>query len=182
MEKEKSLKEVFDEEMRKFMDFVEGMKKSMGLPMFPDMKTGVAQYLDQREIRLKYIISIEKCREFFNKLIDGKVMATRCNKCGEIYFPPQYSCPGCRVDDLGWIELSREGVLLTYTQINIKPYSFSHYDDYIVGICRLPEGVNITAWIRERDPRSLRIGMRMRLEVTKRMPEGYYTYEWVPIK
>jgi len=105
-----------------------------------------------------------------------------CKKCGTIYFPPQLDCPKCRSSDMEWIELSGEGELLTFTQINVKPYSFSHYPDYIVGIARLKEGINVTAWVAESDPKKLKPGVKVKLQVTKRQPENYLTYEIVPIE
>ena len=178
----KTQKELTDEEMKKFMDFVESMKKSLGLPMVPDIKTGVALWVDQRELNVRFVIGVERLKPFFNGLAEGKILATKCKSCGEIYFPPQVDCPKCRKSDVEWIELSKEGTLVTYTQINVKPYSFSHHDDYIVGIGKLPEGVNVTAWVRESDPKKLKVGMKIRLEVVKREPEGYYVYEWVPVE
>lgn len=178
---EKTQKDMFDEQMREFESFVENMKDSVGIPTFPDMKTGSLQWYDQRWITTRFIISVEGIKEFFDKLLDDKFVTTKCGVCGEIYFPPQKDCPRCRSSNMEWIELSREGVLVTYTQINVKPYSFAHYRDYIVGIVRLPEGINITAWIRADDPGRLKIGGRMRLEIVRREPEGYITYEWVSL-
>ncbi len=181
-EEKKTQKDMFDEQMKQFELFVENMKESIGLPTFPDMKTGVLQWYDQRWITTRFIISVEGIKEFFDKLLDGKFVTTKCRKCGELYFPPQKDCPKCMASDMEWVELSREGILLTFTQINVKPYSFAHYDDYIVGIVRLPEGVNVTAWVRADDPSKLKIGSKMRLEIVKRDPEKYVTYEWVPIE
>lgn len=181
MSDKKSQKEMTEEAMKQFYDFVESMKKSLGVPMVPDMKTGNALWVDQREISLRFIISINKIREFFDALADNRFITTKCKNCGELYFPPQSDCPKCRNSDMEWVELSREGTLLTYTVINVKPHSFSHYDDYIVGIARLKDGVNVTAWVREKDPKKLKIGMRMKVEIVKREPEGYFTYELVPI-
>jgi len=180
-EEKKTLKEMYDSQMKQFFEFVESMKKSLGVPMFPDMKSGKALYFDQREITLRFIISVENIKEFFNGLAEGKLLGTKCKDCNQLYFPPQKDCPRCRSSNMEWVELSKEGELLTFTQINVKPYSFSHYDDYIVGIVRLPEGINVTAWIRENDPKKLKPGMKMRLEIVKREPENYYTYEWVPV-
>ncbi len=180
-EKKKTQKEMADEAMKQFYEFVESMKKSLGVPMFPDMKTGVALWLDIRELTFKFMISVEKTRNFFNALADGKILATKCKKCGEIYFPPQVDCPKCKESDIEWIELPKKGKLLTYTVINAKPYSFSHYDDYIVGVAELENGVKVTAWVREKDPKNLRVGMDIELKVVKRKPEEYLTYELVPI-
>ena len=177
---EKSQKEAMEEALRKFEKFVESVKQATGLPIVPDQKTGAALWVDQRELRLKYTISVDRIKPFYDGLMDGKLVTTRCPRCGELYFPPQSFCPRCRTSEMEWVELSREGELLTYTVINIKPSSFAHYDDYIVGIARLREGINITAWVREKDPRRLRVGMKVRVEVVKREPEGYLTYEIVP--
>jgi uncharacterized OB-fold protein len=78
-------------------------------------------------------------------------------------------------------ELPKEGELVTYTTIYVKPYSFGHYPDYTIGIARLTNGVQVLAWVREQDPKKLRVGMKVRLEVVRRQPEGYLTYEIVPV-
>jgi len=176
-----SQKREIDEFMRQVVQFSEEMKKSMGLPLLFDQKTGSALWLDQRELTLRFTISIERIRRFFEALAEGKVLATRCKETGTIYFPPQLDCPEAPDSEVEWVEMPREGELLTWTVINTKPYTFSHYDDYIVGVARMSNGVNVLAWVRERDPSKLRVGMKVRLEVVKREPEGYYTYELVPV-
>ena len=175
-----SQKEQADDFLRQLEEFVEMMKSSTGLPIVIDQKTGSSLWYDQREIRLRYIISVEKTKKFFQALSEGKILATKCVNSGRIYFPPQVDCPEDPTSEVEWVELPREGKLLTWTMINVKPYSFSHYGDYIVGIAELDEGLNVLAWVREKDPRNLRVGQRVKLEIVKREPEGYLTYELVP--
>jgi uncharacterized OB-fold protein len=146
------------------------------MPLIIDPKTSALSWLDQRELKVRYIISVERIRKFYDGLSEGKVYATKCPRCGEVYFPPQSHCSRCGSDEVQWIELSDEGELLTYTIINMKPPSFSHYPDYTVGIARMPEGVNVLAWI-DGDPRKLRVGMKVKLRVKRRKPEGYLVYE-----
>lgn len=178
----KTQKQLIEEATKQFLGLIESIKKSTGLPIFPDQKTGVALWFDQREVTPRYMISVERIRRFYDGLMNGKLMATKCKDCGKIYFPPQVDCPECVKSDIEWVELSGEGELLTYTVVYVKPTSFSHYPDYIVGIARLKEGVNVTAWVREGDPKRLRVGMKVRVEVVKREPEGYLTYELVPVE
>jgi len=168
--------------LKQLEEFTKTMKQSMGLPLVMDQKTGATMWYDQRAITLRFLISIEKTRPFFEALSEGKILATKCKETGEIFFPPQVDCPNAPESEVEWIELPREGELLTFTVINVKPYSFGHYNDYIVGIARLSNGVQILAWVRESDPRKLRIGMKVRLDVVRREPEGYITYELVPIE
>lgn len=42
------------------------------------------------------------------------------------------------------------------------------------------EGFNVLAWLRADDPKKVRVGMKVKLQVVKREPEGYLTYEFVP--
>ncbi|MEM4911559.1 MAG: Zn-ribbon domain-containing OB-fold protein, partial [Metallosphaera sp.] len=103
---------------------------------------------------------------------------TKCDKCGKIYFPPQRDCSECMNSNLKYVELSNEGELLTYTIINVKPSSFSHYPDYIVGVVRLKEGVNILGWVNV-NPKEIKVGMKLKIIITRREPEGYYIYEFI---
>ena len=169
-----------DSFMRQVEEFSSMMKQSMGIPLVFDQKKGYALWFDQRELRLRFFISVERTRRFFEGLSEGKLLATRCKKTGKIYFPPQVDCPSDPSDEVEWIELPREGELVAYTIIHTKPYTFSHYNNYTIGIARLTNGVQVLAWLRETDPGKIKIGMKVRVEIVKREPEGYITYELVP--
>ena len=121
---------------------------------------------------------LENLRKFFESLKEGKLLATKCSKCKEIYFPPQKDCPKCRINT-EWFELKKEGILETLTVIFVKPPSFSAYDSYTVAIARLDDGVKITAWLKG-DPEKVKVGQRVKIEISKRK-EGYLIYEIVPI-
>lgn len=175
-------REEADAFLKQMEQFANSMKESIGVPIVFDPKTQVALWYDQRMLPLRFIISVERIRKFFEGLAEGKVLATRCKKTGKIYFPPQVDCPDAPDSEVEWVELPREGELVTYTIIYVKPYSFGHYKDYTVGIARLTNGVQVLAWVRETDPKKLRVGMKVRLEVVKREPEGYLTYELVPVE
>ena len=162
--------------------FAETMKQSVGIPLLMDQKSGAALWWDQRELRLRFLISIEKIRKFFEGLSEGKLLATRCKKSGKILFPPQVDCPDDPDDEVEWVELPKEGELVTWTVIYTKPYTFGHYPDYTVGIARLTNGVQVLAWVRETDPKKLRVGQKVRIEIVRRKPENYLTYEIVPVE
>jgi len=170
-------KTIYDEGIKMLEEITKESKKTLGLPIIPDQKQGYALWVSNRELRVKYIISVEKIKKFFEGLSEGKLYATKCSECNEIYFPPQSECIKCKKESISWIELSNEGELLTFTKIYVKPYSFSHYDDYIIGIARLKEGINITAWIDEKDVEKIKVGQKVKIKIVKREPEGYLTYQ-----
>jgi uncharacterized OB-fold protein len=175
-------KEQADMFLAQMEQFANTMKQSVGVPVLLDQKTGVALWWDQRELKIKFIISIEKTRKFFEALSEGKLLATKCKKSGKILFPPQVDCPDDPEDEVEWVELPKEGELVTWTVIYTKPYSFGHYPDYTVGIARLTNGVQILAWVRETDPRKLKVGQKVKIEIVRREPEKYLTYEIVPVE
>jgi len=88
-----------------------------------------------------------------------------------------------RVCQLFWIrkQLSNEAELVSYTIIKVKPKTFGHYEDYIIAIGKLKkENINIFAWLKTSDPSKIRIGMKLKLVVSERLPEKYLVYEFVP--
>jgi uncharacterized OB-fold protein len=81
---------------------------------------------------------------------------------------------------MDWIPLSGEGELLTCTVIFVKPSTYTHYKDYVVGIAKMNEGVRVLAWLKIDDPTKIKPKMKVRLTTVKREPEGFITYEFIP--
>ncbi len=149
-----------------------------GFPIVSDEKSGALQWMDLRELRIKYVISVEGIKKFFEGLKEGKLLATKC-KCGRLFFPPQKDCPSCMKSEMEWVELKKEGTLETLTVIFVRPPSFSMHDPYTVAIARLDDGVRILSWLKG-DPRAAKPGQRVRVEVSRRK-EGHLMFELVPI-
>lgn len=153
-----------------------------GLPVIEDTKTKVPIYVSMRELPLRFQFGISKVQRFFEELKDGKIYMTKCKGCGEKFFPPQADCPNCQASSMDWVELSGEGELLTCTMIFVKPPTFAHYKDYIVGIARMKEDVKVLAWLDVDDPQKVKPKMKVRLKTVKREPEGVVTYHLVPLE
>jgi uncharacterized OB-fold protein len=151
-----------------------------GLPLVADAKTADPIYVSSRYLPLKFLIPIAKIKPFFDALKAGRLTATKCVKCGAEYFPPQADCPACISSQVEYVPLSRSAELLAYTVINVKPFSFMRYGDYIVAMGRLPEGINVLAWMKGVGPEGVRVGMKLKLEVGKREADGVCTYWFEP--
>ncbi len=166
--------------VKTWLETVEQITRSEGLPVVPDEKTGDPLWVDLRELRLKYLLPIKKVKKFFDGLKEGKVYATRCPVKNIYYFPPQADCPACMDENVEWVEIKGNGRLLTYTMINVKPVSYMHYPDYVVAIARMEEGFNILCWMVVDDVKQLKTGMPVKLVVKRREPEGFLTYYLEP--
>jgi len=144
-----------------------------------DNKTGGKYIEDYRKLTLEYSISVGGLEKYFEGLKNGVLYASKCESCGSIYYPPRSSCGKCGSSDIEWIELGKEGTLLTFTEINVKPATHSHYDDYIIGIGSF-NGVKVLGLVEAKYD-ELKIGMKIRYEIVVREPENYYIIVFTPI-
>jgi len=121
-----------------------------------------------------------KVTEFADFLKDGKLMASKCKKCGQFSFPPRADCIHCLSDEFEWVECSGKGGLHTYTIIHAAPTGFDDIAPYILGVLDLDDGGRLMGWIdvlRE----EIRIVMRL-IAVPKMFEEEpdiklYYSLE-----
>ena len=65
----------------------------------------VSGTLKSRSITLSYEIPVSKIARFWEALGEGKVLATRCKRCGRRMFPPQAACDKCHSEDIEWFEV-----------------------------------------------------------------------------
>jgi uncharacterized OB-fold protein len=132
-----------------------------------------------REIKIVQEIPISKTLKFWESLKEGKIYATKCEKCGKIYFPPAADCPECLTSNMDWVELSNEAEIETFTHVVVRPTSFQQSKPYTVAIGRLKEGVRVLAWLTGFKLSQVKVGMKVKL-TAKTTPEGNLTYEFVP--
>ena len=105
-------------------------------------------------------------KEFFKALADGKLIGSRCKKCGAVSVPQRQICPKCHSTDSEIITLSGKGKLVAFTVISVPPVAMANagYDaknPYCVGIVELEEGARISAQILDVDmaaPEEIKIG------------------------
>jgi uncharacterized OB-fold protein len=133
-----------------------------------------------RTLHLTYNLPISRTSKFWQGLKEGKIYATKCQKCGKLHFPPVADCGNCGSSNLKWTELDGAGEIETFTQIVAKPASFSNEADYIVTIARLKEGVRALAWLVGVEREDVQVGMKVRL-VAKVTSDGRVSYEFIPI-
>lgn len=121
-----------------------------------------------------------KVSEFADYLKEGKLMATKCKKCGEFSFPPRADCIKCLSDKFEWVECSGKGRLHTFTIIYAAPTGFDDITPYILGVLDLDEGGRLLGWI-DIPKEEIKIGMYLKAvpKIFEETPEIklYYTLE-----
>ena len=118
-----------------------------------------------------------KASDFVGYLEKGKVMATRCRRCGTKYFPPRMDCPKCVGSDVEWFEIKGNGRLVTYTVVNYGPTGFEDDAPYTLAIADF-DGVRVfgrlSKGLKESD---IKPGMELKILPVK-LPGGRIGYEF----
>jgi uncharacterized OB-fold protein len=123
----------------------------------------------------KFSLMIAQCKvgQFADFLAQGKIMATRCKKCGAEFYPPQADCPVCLNNDMEWFECPAEGKLESFTQVVVLPEHFALQELSLpfakailnsspVGLVEVKEGICIMGWVPGKSADELQVGDRMK--------------------
>ena len=101
-------------------------------------------------------------------------MAVKCKSCENIFLPPKPRCPRCGSNDLSWVPVNGSGRLLTYTVIYVVSEMFEKYVPYAVGIIGLDGGLRLPGIILEVPEKRLKVGLKLKVKFSSKMPSGYY--------
>jgi len=143
-------------------------------PDFPSIRSRTLIYVHE--------IPVARIKKFWDGIAEGKLYATRCKVCGELYYPPQGDCARCLNSDVEWVELSREGVLEAFACSYLKPQGFEHFGTpYIIAIARVPEDVKVMGILEDIDCRDVRVGMRVKIE-PRVNSDGFPIISFKPVK
>ncbi|MDO5814785.1 MAG: Zn-ribbon domain-containing OB-fold protein [Methanobrevibacter sp.] len=87
------------------------------------------------------------------------LIGSKCNTCGEVFFPSRVVCPNCRrKGDLEPFQFSGKGKIYTYSVIRSAPDDFKKLAPYAVAVIELEEGAKLTTQLVDCDVDSLEIG------------------------
>lgn len=114
------------------------------------------------------------------------LIGTRCEKCGEYYYPPRNMCPKCRRNGIIVpFKFKGEGEVLTYTIVHSSTKDYAKHTPYILAIIKLDEGPNLTSQVIC-DHQDIHIGMRVKSAFRKLGEESekgmiYYGTKFIPL-
>lgn len=104
-----------------------------------------------------------------------RLLGSRCQACGEVFFPQRVVCAKCLHEGCDDLELSPTGTIYTWTYVHVPLFAKADADvsGYGVGQIDLPEGPRVQA-ILVGGADEFRIGMEVEtdLEVLRTDKEG----------
>lgn len=133
------------------------------------MNFGYASWLPETDLMSKVIEALKH----------GKLMGTKCAKCGARCLPPRAHCK-CGSGELEWYTAPTKGKLVTYTLVTFPPDSMSKYAPYIVAIAELEDGSRLLAHITGVTPKTLQVDLPIQA-VTHQISEDRIVYRFKPL-
>ncbi len=115
-----------------------------------------------------------------------RLEASKCKKCGHVYFPPRLICAECKGREFETVVLSERGKLLSFTVIHTPASQFKDFSPYALGILETKEGAKLTAQIVDMPTEEIKTGMELQIEFRRVQTDGHegvlaYGYKLVPV-
>ena len=114
------------------------------------------------------------------------LIGSRCTECERYFFPQRKRCAHCAEPTIETVELSREGILISYSLLTRKPKYCLVEPPYVLGEVSIPEGIVIYAVIKSTDPEALELGQPVRLDTMELEINGkdgkFIAYRFAPIQ
>ncbi|MEE8577923.1 MAG: Zn-ribbon domain-containing OB-fold protein [candidate division Zixibacteria bacterium] len=105
-----------------------------------------------------------KVSEFAGHLKDGRLMGSKCKRCGHESFPPKADCNICLSDEFDYVEFSGKATLLSHTKIYAAPTGFEDDVPYRIGVVDLEETGRLLAWFGDSiEDDEIKIGMKLQV-------------------
>ena len=119
-------------------------------------------------------------KNYFDFLSEGKLMGSKCKKCGKLYVPPRKFCGNCASEDFEWVEFKGTGKLSTFSLIHVGARYFvnqgySMKKPYCFSVVHLDEGPSVSGHligIDESNPENFKIGMPLKAKFINVEIEG----------
>jgi hypothetical protein len=103
-------------------------------------------------------------RGFWEGAAAHRLVVQRCDRCGELRYPPAAHCPRCLSGGWGWQEVSGRGELLSYVVVHQRYHpAWAHRVPYNVVLVQLDEGPRMFSNLLPLGRTDLAVGMRVRV-------------------
>lgn len=103
-----------------------------------------------------------------------RLLGTKCESCGEYFYPRRAICAKCLSDRTAQVELGARGTLYSYTFVHLPLFgstNVEHADGYGVGQIDLPEGPRVQAPLAGKQA-DFRVGQRVQGELDTLREDG----------
>ncbi len=95
------------------------------------------------------------------------LIGSRCQSCGDHFFPKRQICLNCGQEGIEEVNLGRRGKIWTYTVARQTPPASLMQAPYVIVVVELDEGVMVHTVLTDCDPESVEVGMKVEMVLEK---------------
>ncbi|QQG49062.1 MAG: Zn-ribbon domain-containing OB-fold protein [archaeon] len=113
-----------------------------------------------------------------------RLIGSKCQNCGDEFFPPVYRCRGCGSEKIKDKEMPKTGKILTYTQLHEPLPGFEAQAPYYLAVVRLSNGARVLSQVVDSPAEKVRTGAKVSATVRRVRVDGdsgqiVYGYKFV---
>ena len=95
------------------------------------------------------------------------LIGSRCQNCGEHFFPKRHICLNCGQEEIEETTLGRRGKIWTYTVARQTPPGSLMQAPYVIVVVQLAERAMVEAVLTDWDPQAVQVGMEVEMVLEK---------------
>ena len=113
-----------------------------------------------------------------------RLLGSKCDSCGRVFFPPRVLCPECRrKGNISREALSGKGKIYSYTIVKDGANGFERQVPYVIALIKLEEGPLVAGQIVDCSPDEVEVGKPVELVFRRVSEDGeegiiYYGYKF----
>ena len=115
-----------------------------------------------------------------------RLIGSKCQTCGEEYFPPVYKCRACGSEALKDKEMPKTGKVVTHTKVHEPLPGFEAQAPFHLAIIQLENGARVLAQVVDSADELVKTGAKVRATVRRVRVDGesgqiLYGYKFVVV-
>ncbi|MBI3858747.1 MAG: Zn-ribbon domain-containing OB-fold protein [Thaumarchaeota archaeon] len=113
-----------------------------------------------------------------------RLIGSRCQNCGDEFFPPVYRCRGCGSEKIVDKEMPKSGKIVTYTRLHEPLPGFEAQAPFYLAVVELKNGARVLSQVVDSPDESVKTGARVKATVRRMKVDGesgqiIYGYKFV---
>jgi len=134
---------------------------------------GQMEYLTATDLVAQQYEDTATLYHFYDCLRDeGKLVTTKCSKCGHIPWPPRQICPECLSMDYEWVDMPKTGKIASWTAAYAgMPPELMSKAPIVYALVDFDNGLRMSTAILECAPEEAKTGMEVELVVGDVQPD-----------